>query len=115
MLLEAGKTFFTHKGSIAHDALIGRPEGIVVTSSGGVDYLALRPLYHEYAVSMPRGAAVVYPKDAAQIVLMADIFPGAKVVEAGVGSGALTCALLRAASWIAMPAALVALRLARSF
>jgi len=96
VLLEAGKTFFTHKGSIAHDALIGRPEGIVVTSSGGVDYLALRPLYHEYAVSMPRGAAVVYPKDAAQIVLMADIFPGAKVVEAGVGSGALTCALLRA-------------------
>jgi tRNA (adenine57-N1/adenine58-N1)-methyltransferase len=68
----------------------------VVTSSGGVEYLALRPLYHEYAVSMPRGAAVVYPKDAAQLLMMADIFPGARVVEAGAGSGALTCALLRA-------------------
>jgi tRNA (adenine57-N1/adenine58-N1)-methyltransferase len=94
--LETGKTFFTHRGSIMHDALIGHPEGIVVTSSGGVDYLALRPLYHEYAVSMPRGAAVVYPKDAAQIVMMADIFPGARVIEAGAGSGSLTCALLRA-------------------
>ena len=96
VLLEVGKTFFTHKGSIAHDTLIGHQEGIIVTSSGGVDYLALRPLYHEYAVSMPRGAAVVYPKDTAQILLMADIFPGARVVEAGAGSGSLTCALLRA-------------------
>jgi tRNA (adenine57-N1/adenine58-N1)-methyltransferase len=96
VLLEAGKTFYTHKGSIAHDSLIGHPEGVIVTSSGGVDYLALRPLYHEYAVSMPRGAAVVYPKDTAQILLMADIFPGARVVEAGAGSGSLTCALLRA-------------------
>jgi tRNA (adenine57-N1/adenine58-N1)-methyltransferase len=96
VLLEVGKTFFTHKGSIEHDALIGRPEGIIVSSSGGVDYLALRPVYHEYAVSMPRGAAVVYPKDTAQILLMADIFPGARVVEAGAGSGSLTCALLRA-------------------
>ena len=96
VLLEPGKEFFTTKGSIAHDALIGRPEGVVVTSSKGTDYLALRPLYHEYAVSMPRGAAVVYPKDAAQIVMMADIFPGATVVEAGAGSGALSCALLRA-------------------
>jgi tRNA (adenine57-N1/adenine58-N1)-methyltransferase len=96
VVLEAGKTFFTHQGSISYDELIGQPEGIVVTSSRGVDYLALRPLYHEYAVSMPRGAAVVYPKDAAQIVMMADVFPGARVVEAGAGSGSLTCALLRA-------------------
>jgi tRNA (adenine57-N1/adenine58-N1)-methyltransferase catalytic subunit len=96
VLLEAGKAFFTHQGSISHDELIGQPEGIVVTSSKGVRYLALRPLYHEYAVSMPRGAAVVYPKDAAAIVIMADIFPGARVVEAGAGSGSLTCALLRA-------------------
>lgn len=96
VLLSAGATFFTHKGSIEHDALIGRPDGIVATSTGGVEYLVLRPLLVETAVSMPRGAAVVYPKDAAQIVTMADIFPGARVVEAGAGSGALTCSLLRA-------------------
>jgi tRNA (adenine57-N1/adenine58-N1)-methyltransferase len=68
----------------------------VVTSSGGADYLVLRPLLAEYVVSMPRGAAVIYPKDAAQVLTMADIFPGARVVEAGVGSGALTAHLLRA-------------------
>jgi tRNA (adenine57-N1/adenine58-N1)-methyltransferase len=96
LLLEAGKTFFTHKGAIAHDDLIGGPDGVVVTSGGGVEYLVLRPLLPDHVVSMPRGAAVVYPKDAAQIVTMADIFPGARVVEAGAGSGALTCSLLRA-------------------
>jgi tRNA (adenine57-N1/adenine58-N1)-methyltransferase len=96
VLLTAGKTFFTHKGSIEHDEIIGQPDGIVATSSGGVEYLVLRPVLAETVVSMPRGAAVVYPKDAAQIVTMADIFPGARVVEAGVGSGALTCTLLRA-------------------
>jgi tRNA (adenine57-N1/adenine58-N1)-methyltransferase len=96
VLLDPGKTFHTHKGAIEHDALIGSPDGTVVTSSGGVDYLVLRPLLTDFVVSMPRGAAVVYPKDAAQIVTMADIFPGARVVEAGAGSGALTCSLLRA-------------------
>jgi len=94
--LEAGGEFHTHKGSFAHDTLIGQPEGTVVTSTGGSIYLALRPLLADYVLSMPRGAAVVYPKDAAQIVAMADIFPGARVVEAGVGSGALTMSLLRA-------------------
>jgi tRNA (adenine57-N1/adenine58-N1)-methyltransferase len=94
--LVEGKTFHTHKGSFGHDALIGAPEGTVVRSTGGVDYLALRPLLADFVLSMPRGAAVVYPKDAGQIVAMADIFPGARVVEAGVGSGALTCSLLRA-------------------
>ena len=94
--LEAGKQFFTNRGSIDHDALIGRPEGFAVTSSSGGEYLVFRPLLSEFVVSMPRGAAVVYPKDAAQILAMADIFPGARVVEAGVGSGALTCSLLRA-------------------
>ncbi len=94
--LTAGKDFFTHKGSLAHDALIGSPEGITVTTSGGVTYLALRPLLSDYVLSMPRGAAVVYPKDAGQVVAMADVFPGARVVEAGVGSGALTMSLLRA-------------------
>jgi tRNA (adenine57-N1/adenine58-N1)-methyltransferase catalytic subunit len=96
VLLADGATFYTHKGSIEHDAIIGRPDGIVVTSSGGVEYLVMRPLLADVVVSMPRGAAVVYPKDAAQIITLADIFPGAHVVEAGAGSGALACALLRA-------------------
>ncbi|HEY9376899.1 MAG TPA: tRNA (adenine-N1)-methyltransferase [Jiangellaceae bacterium] len=94
--LEPGKEFHTHQGSFAHDALIGAPEGTVVTSTGGTAYLALRPLLADYVLSMPRGAAVVYPKDAAQIVAMGDIYPGARVIEAGVGSGALTMSLLRA-------------------
>ncbi len=94
--LVAGKRFFSNRGHIEHDDLIGREEGFSVVSSAGGEYLVFRPLLSEFVVSMPRGAAVVYPKDAAQIVAMADIFPGARVVEAGVGSGALTCSLLRA-------------------
>jgi tRNA (adenine57-N1/adenine58-N1)-methyltransferase len=94
--LVAGKRFFSNKGHLDHDEMIGRDEGFTVTSSAGGQYLVFRPLLNEFVVSMPRGAAVVYPKDAAQIVAMADIFPGARVVEAGVGSGALTCSLLRA-------------------
>src|SRR3954454_22114913 len=94
--LETGKRFFTNRGSIDHDDLLGCPEGFSITSSAGGEYLVFRPLLSEFVVSMPRGAAVVYPKDAAQIVAMADIFPGARVVEAGAGSGALTCSLLRA-------------------
>ena len=96
VVLATGGRFHTTKGAVDHDELIGRPEGVVVTSVGGTSYLALRPLLHEYTVTMPRGAAVIYPKDAAQIAMSADIFPGARVVEAGVGSGALTCTLLRA-------------------
>ncbi len=91
-----GGAFHTTKGGIAHDDLIGGPDGVVVHSAGGTPYLALRPLLAEWTVTMPRGAAVVYPKDAAQIVGGADIFPGARVIEAGVGSGALTLSLLRA-------------------
>jgi tRNA (adenine57-N1/adenine58-N1)-methyltransferase len=94
--LTAGKRFFSNRGHFDHDELIGREEGFTVASSAGGEYLVFRPLLSEFVVSMPRGAAVVYPKDAAQIVAMADIFPGARVVEAGVGSGALTCSLLRA-------------------
>lgn len=94
--LESGKSFHTNRGGIEHDELLGRDEGFTVTSTSGGEYLVFRPLLNEFVVSMPRGAAVVYPKDAAQIVAMADIFPGARVVEAGVGSGALTCSLLRA-------------------
>jgi tRNA (adenine57-N1/adenine58-N1)-methyltransferase len=94
--LEAGKIFHTHRGTLAHDVLIGQPDGSVVTASNGDSYLALRPLLGDYVMSMPRGAAIIYPKDAAQILGLADVFPGATVVEAGVGSGALSLWLLRA-------------------
>src|SRR5919107_6268277 len=70
--LTDGKQFFTNRGSIDHDDLIGRPEGFSIASSAGGEYLVFRPLLTEFVVSMPRGAAVVYPKDAAQIVAMAD-------------------------------------------
>jgi len=96
LVLTVGQAFHTHRGSIAHDDLIGQPEGSVVRASGGTPYIALRPLLADYTVSMARGATVVYPKDAAQIVGLADIFPGARVLEAGAGSGALSCWLLRA-------------------
>jgi tRNA (adenine57-N1/adenine58-N1)-methyltransferase len=95
VLLAAGRTFHTHRGGLAHDELIGAPEGTVVKSSGGTPYVALRPLLADFTLSMSRGAAVVYPKDAAQIIALADIFPGARVLEAGAGSGALSCWLLR--------------------
>lgn len=94
--LAPGTTFHTHRGHIRHDDLIGSPDGSVVPHSSGAEYLALRPLLSDYVLSMPRGAQVVYPKDAGQIVTYADIFPGATVVEAGVGSGALSLSLLRA-------------------
>lgn len=94
--LEPGREFHTHQGRLAHDELIGAPDGSVVANSAGVQFLALRPLLADYVMSMPRGAAVVYPKDAGQIVAMGDVFPGARVVEAGVGSGALSMSLLRA-------------------
>jgi tRNA (adenine57-N1/adenine58-N1)-methyltransferase len=93
--LAVGKQFHTHRGAIEHDALIGAPEGSVVGSTSGTMYLALRPLLSDFVLSMPRGAAVIYPKDAAQIVALGDIGPGATVLEAGAGSGALTCSLLR--------------------
>ena len=94
--LVAGAEFSTKKGQIRHDDIIGRPEGVVLESSLGGQYQVFRPLLSEYVVSMPRGAAIIYPKDAAHIVTMADIFPGARVVEAGAGSGSLTIYLLRA-------------------
>lgn len=94
--LEPGRQFFTHRGVIDHDAVLGLPDGSVVRNSVGVEYLALRPLLSDFVLSMPRGAAIIYPKDAAQILGRADIFPGARVVEAGVGSGALSLWLLRA-------------------
>jgi tRNA (adenine57-N1/adenine58-N1)-methyltransferase len=94
--LASGHVFHTHRGSLAHDDLIGQPDGSVVRSSGGTPYVALRPLLSEFTLAMGRGAAVIYPKDAAQIVAFADVYPGARVLEAGAGSGALSCWLLRA-------------------
>jgi tRNA (adenine57-N1/adenine58-N1)-methyltransferase len=96
MVLNPGSEFHTHRGAIAHDTVIGLPEGSVVKSTNGDQFLVLRPLLIDYVMSMPRGAQVIYPKDAAQIVHEGDIFPGARVLEAGAGSGALTCSLLRA-------------------
>jgi tRNA (adenine57-N1/adenine58-N1)-methyltransferase len=94
--LEEGGAFHTHRGILDHSLVIGQPDASVVTSSNGIEYLALRPLLTDFVMSMPRGAAIIYPKDAAQILGQADIFPGATVVEAGVGSGALALWLLRA-------------------
>lgn len=94
--LGTGKQFHTHRGYLQHDDLIGSPDGSTVKNTVGIEYLALRPLLSDYVMSMPRGAAVIYPKDAGQIVTMADVFPGATLVEAGVGSGALSMSLLRA-------------------
>lgn len=94
--LEIGNAFHSHRGVLQHEALIGLPDGSVIENSQGVAYLALRPLLIDFVMSMPRGAAIIYPKDAAQILAQADIFPGARIVEAGVGSGALSMWLLRA-------------------
>ena len=96
LLLQPGGQYHTHRGALAHDDLIGAPEGSVVTSAAGTRFLALRPLLADYVLSMPRGAQVVYPKDAAQILMWGDVYPGARVLEAGAGSGALTLSLLRA-------------------
>jgi tRNA (adenine57-N1/adenine58-N1)-methyltransferase len=94
--LRAGGTFHTHRGTLSHDDIIGGPDGNVVKAGGGTPYVVFRPLLAEYTLAAKRGAAVVYPKDAAQIVAFADVFPGARVLEAGAGSGALSCWLLRA-------------------
>ncbi|MDH6180868.1 tRNA (adenine57-N1/adenine58-N1)-methyltransferase [Microbacteriaceae bacterium SG_E_30_P1] len=94
--LAEGGEFHSHRGVLPHSLIIGREDGSVIESSDGTEYLALRPLLSDFVLSMPRGAAIIYPKDAAQILAQADIFPGARVVEAGVGSGALSLWLLRA-------------------
>jgi tRNA (adenine57-N1/adenine58-N1)-methyltransferase catalytic subunit len=94
--LTKGGAFGTHRGDLKHDAIIGQPDGSIISNQNGVEYLALKPLLNDFVLSMPRGAAIVYPKDAAQILVQGDIFPGATVVEAGVGSGALSMYLLRA-------------------
>lgn len=94
--LSTGGQWHSHKGWINHDSIIGVSEGTTLLSSSGTQYQAMRPLLNDYLLSMPRGATIIYPKDSAVIVGYADIFPGAKVLEAGAGSGALSISLLRA-------------------
>ncbi len=94
--LKEGGEWHTHKGWLVHDAVVGLPQGSVVETTAGLKFLAFKPLLGDYVLSMPRGATIVYPKDAALIVGFADIAPGTHVLEAGVGSGALTISLLRA-------------------
>ena len=94
-LVEGGE-FHTHAGSVAHDALIGGTEGRQVRTSRNAELTVWRPTLCDYVLKMPRGAQVVYPKDSAAILMQADVFPGARVLESGVGSGALSLSLLRA-------------------
>jgi tRNA (adenine57-N1/adenine58-N1)-methyltransferase len=94
--LQGGQVFHTHLGAIPHDDLIGRPDGSRVRSKGGGVFLALRPTLAEFVLQMGRAATPVYPKDTGAVLTYGDIYPGATVVEAGFGSGALTIALLRA-------------------
>jgi tRNA (adenine57-N1/adenine58-N1)-methyltransferase len=94
--LKEGGEWHTHKGWLAHDEIVGMPEGSVVETTAGLKFLAFKPLLADFVLSMPRGATIVYPKDAALIIGFADIAPGLTVLEAGVGSGALTISLLRA-------------------
>ncbi|HUR48644.1 MAG TPA: tRNA (adenine-N1)-methyltransferase [Acidimicrobiales bacterium] len=93
--LEEGQKFHCHAGTVDHAELIGQPAGCVATSSAGARFVALRPTLADLVVEMPRGAQVIYPKDLGALMLLADIFPGARVLESGVGSGALSMAMLR--------------------
>jgi len=94
--LAEGGEFHTHSGPVGHDALIGQEEGLIVRSARGARYTAVRPTLAEVILKMPRGAQVIYPKDLGPILIKADVFPGARVFESGLGSGALSMALLRA-------------------
>ena len=94
--LAQGSEWHTHKGMLKHDEIVGLPEGSIVATNQDLKFQAFRPLLADYVLSMPRGATIVYPKDAAMILGVADIKPGIRVLEAGVGSGALSISLLRA-------------------
>lgn len=98
--LRAGGEFHTHAGPVRHDDLLGAAEGAVARSAGGSRFLAVRPTLADFVLKMPRGAQVIYPKDLGPILMLADVFPGARVVEAGVGSGAMSMALLRAGAHV---------------
>lgn len=94
--LAAGGQFHSHAGFISHEQVIGQPEGVTVRTASGARYTAVRPTLSDFVLKMPRGAQVIYPKDLGPILMLADVFPGARVLEAGVGSGALSMTLLRA-------------------
>lgn len=94
--LQLNQEWHTHNGWLVHNEVIGLPQGSVVETTGGLKFLAFKPLLADYVLAMPRGATIVYPKDAAMILGFADIAPGLNVLEAGVGSGALSISLLRA-------------------
>ena len=94
--LASGGEFHTHAGFVHHDSVIGQPEGISIRSTGNARYLVVRPTLSDFVLKMPRGAQVIYPKDLGPILMLADIFPGARVLESGIGSGALSMTLLRA-------------------
>lgn len=94
--LAAGRAFHFHRGIVYHDQILGQPDGSIVRSTSGSRLTVLLPTYADFVLKMPRGAQVIYPKDVATILVQADIYPGAQVLEAGVGSGAMTIALLRA-------------------
>ena len=98
--LNEGGEFHTHAGFVRHDELIGQNEGVTVRSTTGARYLAVRPTLSDFVLKMPRGAQVIYPKDLGAILLLADVFPGARILEAGVGSGALSMTLLRAGAQV---------------
>jgi tRNA (adenine57-N1/adenine58-N1)-methyltransferase len=98
--LEPEGQFHTHAGYVQHTDVIGRPEGLTVQATGGARYLVVRPTLSEFILKMPRGAQVIYPKDLGPILMLADIFPGARVLEAGLGSGALSMTMLRAGAHI---------------
>ena len=96
LTLQTEETWHSHGGGLSHDLLIGSPEGTLVHSASGMAFRAFRPRLADFVLKMPRGAQVVYPKDVGAILVGADVFPGARVVEAGTGSGSLTLALCRA-------------------
>lgn len=94
--LQPGGEWHTHKGWLKHDEIVGQPEGSIFVTNGDLKFQAFRPLLGDYVLSMPRGATIIYPKDAAMILGVADIKPGVRVLESGIGSGALTLSLVRA-------------------
>ena len=98
--LKVGSAFHTHTGIVGHDDIIGAVEGSVVRGSTDRGFLVLRPTLSDVVVKMPRGAQVIYPKDLGAILMQADIGPGMRVLESGVGSGALSMTLLRAGAKI---------------
>jgi tRNA (adenine57-N1/adenine58-N1)-methyltransferase len=96
LTLAPGAEFHSHAGFVAHDDIIGRGEGLIVTTTRGLKYQVVRPTLSDFVLKMPRGAQVIYPKDLGPILMLADVFPGARVFESGIGSGALSMTLLRA-------------------